>query len=238
MKITPNTLNIIKSFATAPFMSSLVIPGGNILSTMEETRTVIAIAEVEDVFPVEAMIYNAPQFLSVVSLIADPDFEWEANHVTITSEQNHQRVTWRYGARELLHSIPPTSFTPFDSVATFTLGKDSLNAALRAAAVLEHESIVISHDDRGITLTTIDNRIVNNNATDGSVQGAVAYQQLVSDQRISETDWSFEYATKRLGAVIPTEYTVDISRKGGVQLKSSGDFNITYRIGQNAQRNR
>lgn len=238
MQLSPNTLTIIKNFVAAPFLTSLVIPGGKVLSTFEQNRQIIAIAEIEDEFPREAIIYDAPRFLSVISLINQPDFQWNDDHVVVSSADRSQNVRWRYAAKDLMPATPPVEFTPIDSIASFIITKDQLTSCLRAAAALGHEAISFQHEDGSVRLTTIDPEVVTH--INGVVGGAAAYSLQLGIEDSKVDGWAHDYGTRFLDTALPVDYRASISRKGGLQLTSmdNSGFRITYRIGQNAKRNR
>lgn len=236
MQISNETLNIIKNFTT--IFPSLVIPGGNVLSTKSADQSVMAIANVAESFPVEAMIYDTSRFLAVTSLLPESNYDWQEQRVVISSPTSGQTVSWRYGDRRLLASIPPTSYQKIDSIGQFSLTKDLLNNAIRAAAVLQHDALIFSHSDAGVLITTTFTK-ANPSEIPVDVDNitSTSYSQIVTDQRVGADDWSFEYATDRIN-LIPTDYDVAISRKGGVQFstrKESG-YDVIYRISPNAKR--
>ena len=65
MQITPETLNILKSFTT--INASIYIKAGNVVKTISPQKTILAIAEVGDDFKTPFGIYDLPQFLSTIS---------------------------------------------------------------------------------------------------------------------------------------------------------------------------
>jgi len=71
MKLTQKTFNLLKNFSS--INQSLYAYTGNKLKTVSETKTVIAEAEVQEMFPREFGIYDLNQFLGIVSLLEEPD---------------------------------------------------------------------------------------------------------------------------------------------------------------------
>ena len=75
MKISSETLNILKSYTT--INPSIYVEPGSIIKTISPQKTIVASAEVDDVFDSNFGIYDLNQFLSVTTLFEDPDFVFE-----------------------------------------------------------------------------------------------------------------------------------------------------------------
>ena len=74
MKLSKKTLAILKNFAT--INQSIVVKPGNKLETISNVKDVFAKVEVEETFENNFAIYDLNEFLGVVSLFEDPDFEF------------------------------------------------------------------------------------------------------------------------------------------------------------------
>ena len=92
MKISDNTINILKNFAS--INGSILVRPGNVLSTVGIQRSIYATAIVEEVFPQQFAIYELPKFLGVLSLFQDHDINFGQHQLTISS--GNQVVNYTY----------------------------------------------------------------------------------------------------------------------------------------------
>jgi len=83
MKISQQTLSILKNFAT--INGNILVRAGSNLSTISPQKNILANANVAESFPLEFAIYDLSQFLSAVSLFEDADFDFAEKYVTISS---------------------------------------------------------------------------------------------------------------------------------------------------------
>ena len=82
MKLTSNTISILKNFST--INQNLMVKTGNTLSTMSAMKNIVAQAEVTETFPQEFAIYDLNEFLSALSLFEEPELNFRDQYVTIT----------------------------------------------------------------------------------------------------------------------------------------------------------
>ena len=75
MKLTSNTISILKNFST--INQNLMVKTGNILSTMSAMKNIVAQAEVTETFPQEFAIYDLNEFLSALSLFEEPELNFQ-----------------------------------------------------------------------------------------------------------------------------------------------------------------
>ena len=76
MKISDNTIKILKNFSS--INQSILFRTGSTIRTKSPLSTIAAQAVVDEMFPFEFGIYDLNQFLSVVSLFEDPDFDFHS----------------------------------------------------------------------------------------------------------------------------------------------------------------
>ena len=82
MKLTNETINVLKNFST--INQNLVIKEGSDISTMSAMKNIIAKATVEEKFAKEFAIYDLNEFLSALSLFSKPNLDFNDDYVVIT----------------------------------------------------------------------------------------------------------------------------------------------------------
>ena len=74
MKISIETLNILKNFST--INSSLVVKKGNVLRTISPAKNILANFTCPENFDNDFAVYDLNEFLGGLSLFKDPDFDF------------------------------------------------------------------------------------------------------------------------------------------------------------------
>lgn len=132
MKLSKQTLEVLKNFSTVN--QNLYVKPGNRISTMSPGKNLFASANTTETFEVPFGIYNLPEFLGVVSLLNDPDFEFNEKYVTIREGKNS--VNYFYANREVLVVPPEKEFKMPSAEVKFRLTAEDMSAMKKSAAVL------------------------------------------------------------------------------------------------------
>ena len=143
ISISKETLAVLKNFAG--FNSNVLVPEGNVIKTITPAKNVMAIATVQEEFPVEFGIWDLNKFIGTVSLFDNPTFEFFDNHMKIHGGSGSS-IKYMYSAKRLL-TIPERDINMPDHVVEFDLHEDSLLELKKAGAVLQLEDLSISSDD-------------------------------------------------------------------------------------------
>src|ERR1700733_12421690 len=101
MKISAETIVILKNFAT--INQGILISAGNVLQT--RTNSVFAEAKIAETFPVEFGIFNLNNFLNVVSLFKDPEFEFGDTFLRISEANGMAETKYAYAGAGMV-SLP------------------------------------------------------------------------------------------------------------------------------------
>lgn len=214
MKISSDTLNILKNFAG--INSNIVVKPGNILRTLSSSRNIYAEAKVAETFDVEFGIYDLNKFLATVSLFKDPEFDFQEKHVAISSASSNAHINYFYSDTSLLTS-PPKNFNVPKCQIQFDLNTKDFNELLRASAVLQAPDLAVVCDGDSIELRVHDKR------DDTSHQYAI---------NISNTDNKTNchaYLKTENLKFIAGDYTVSVSNKN-ISEFSNNNVNIKYWI--------
>jgi hypothetical protein len=140
MKLSENTLSVLKNFST--INSGIVLQKGNVQKTISPEKSILVEAEIEDALPEQFGIYDLNQFLGNVSTLNNPDLTFSENSVLM----NDGDITFNYYSCSVnLIVSPPDKELKLKQVdVSFTLTNANLSKLLRLAAMnnLTHLSVV------------------------------------------------------------------------------------------------
>lgn len=159
MKITPKTFQLLKNFSG--INSSIYVDRGNVIRTMSESRAVVAHATVQEMFPREFGIYDLNQFLGVVSLFTDPDFEFDTTYMTIGGQEK-TNSRYYYSSKDM-HVMPPQSVKMPNSVCSFILSEKNLKSLMQAANVMGLPEVVVQGGEGVIRILATNTKNNNSN---------------------------------------------------------------------------
>ena len=159
MKISEQTLNILKNFST--INNSILVRPGNIVSTVTPLKTIFGKATVEEDFPKQFCIYELTKFLGVISLMNDPEFEFGDKQVTITSGK--QSISYSYADESMIEAAPLKSIVMPSNVAQFELDGQDLSRMIKALSVLQLPEMSIRGDGEKIYLEAVNSKDKSSN---------------------------------------------------------------------------
>lgn len=196
MKISTNTINVLKNFAK--INPSIVIPNGNIVKTISPSKTIMAKAVVDTDFPQTFAIYSLDRFISTMSLFSDPDMTFNESFVGIND--GNKATHYTYADPSTISKAPEKELNLPSVDATFTLENESLRDVEKAAGVLGLPEIAVVGESGKIYLRAIDSK---NPSGD------------VYSIEIGEGDKDFTAIFKSENIkIIPDTYEVTISSRG------------------------
>ena len=197
MKISKETLTIFRNFAS--MNSNLLIKAGNVIRTIATTKAVIAEATVSETFPVTFSIWDMGQFLSLVSLFTDPEFDFKEDHVVISSGTSS--IKFNYSAQGLL-LLPPEGQMGknLDTITKLSISQSQLAECTKAASILQVASLAIGSDGIKTTLSVFNTKEPNSNqyGVDMGAGNGQKYQAIINVENIR---------------VIPANYDVSLMVK-------------------------
>ena len=207
MKISNETLNILKNFSSIN-NSILIRPKeGDVgkISTVSTQKTIMAKAIIKEEFKKECAIYELSRFLGTVSLFDDPEFEFEDNHVLISSGQ--QATIYRYADPQSIVAAPEKDVTIVDPDVEFYLNVDDLSSLVKGCSVLGLPEVAIVGDQEHISLQAMDSK--NPNSDNHKVV-------------VGKTDKEFNMILKPENLkLVNSNYNVRVSAKGIVEFSNS-----------------
>src|SRR5690554_3029373 len=142
MKFSDSTLAVLKNFAS--INQSIVFKPGNVLKTVSPQKSVVAIAEIEDEIPSDAVIYDLSRFLSVYSLYKEPDVEFGERAFTIA--EGRRRTNYVYADISMVIAPPNNVKFPEADVEVDVAWSD-IQAVLKASSALGLPEIAFVGED-------------------------------------------------------------------------------------------
>lgn len=208
MKLSENTINILKNYASINPM--ILVKEGNVLTTVSPARSILAKATVEESFPRQFAIYELPRFLGVLSLFSEPEIEFGEKQLRIVS--GRQSVNYTYADPSTIIAPPERQIVFPGAEVEFTVTQQDLQKIVRATGVLQLKSVVVIGN--GSTITVAAASAKNPTADSFAIE-------------VGETDKQFEifYSTENIIKLISAEYNVKISKEGLTQFNST---NVEY----------
>ena len=200
MNITPETLDILRNFSS--INSGLTVKEGNELKTVSAMKNIFARAIVTEDFDKEHSIYDLSEYLGAVSLFDTPNFEFNAEKVTVSEGDNS--VQYYYADPQMVIS-PQKDINMPEPEISFDLDDGVLDSLLKASSVLSLPDMVLSSDGSTVVLTVKDKKNSTSNTFSKTVaQGnGSTYEMFLRMENIK---------------VIPGDYTVFVSSKGVAQF--------------------
>lgn len=215
MKLSDNTINVLKNFATIN-PSVLVHPGNNI-TTMSPSKSIYAKAMVDEVFPTRFAIYELSKFLGITSLFKEPELDFGEHQVKIVS--GRQSVNYTYADPSMIVAPDPNKDINFPAAdVEFSISQEELQKVVRATGVLQLPEIAVTGDNHHITVTATNSK---NPTTD------------VFSVEVGETDKSFNmiFKVENIIKLISGNYDVKISSRG---LSKWSTGNVMYYVATEA----
>lgn len=196
MKISTNTVNVLKNFAK--INPSILIQEGNTLKTMSPSKTIMAKAVVDTDFPKRFAIYNLDRFISTASLFSDPNFDF--GDKTVTIKEGDKKTDYVYADESTITKAPDREINLPSVDVTVTLTNDHLKEVEKAGGVLGLPEILVVGDGSNVYLQAADSK---NPSGD------------VYSVKIGETTKTFKAIFKSENIkIIPGDYEVTISSRG------------------------
>mgnify|MGYP003353162401 CR=1 FL=1 len=151
-------------------------------------------------------IYDLPQFLSVHSLIKDPEIEFDDYNVIFKSDKS--KIKYRKTAKEMIITPPDKDLSLPSVEVSFKLSEDILMSIMKSASVLQSPNISVESDGSKIYVTSFNNK--DDSAHTNSIE--------VSDTNVG--NFKAVFLTENL-KMIPGSYDVEISSRGLASFKNT-----------------
>ena len=196
MKLTDNTLTILKNFAG--INNSILVKQGIKLRTISVAKNILAEAVIDEEFPRDFAIYDLNQFLNGLSLHQDPEMDFkEESYLSI--REGKRQAKYFFADPNVIISPPDKEISLPSEDVHFQLDSTSLEKLLKAAAVYQLPDFCVVGGDGVVKL------VVRDKKNDTSNEFAIV---------VGETDKEFTFNFKVENIkIIPGAYDVIISQK-------------------------
>lgn len=196
-KLSTQTLDILKNFAS--INSNLIVKSGEALSTISEAKNIMATADISETFETTFGIYDLNEFISMFSLMSDPDLDFTTDSVVFKSGRT--KASYRFADQSIL-TTPKSKINMPTADVVVNIGSDLLGQIRKAAGVLGHTIVSIGGEDGIITLSVVDPK----NST------ANSFSVVLDDANDNKAAFDLQFLIANL-KVIPGDYEVKISSK-------------------------
>ena len=164
MIINNETVETLKNFAE--INQSLVIETGDVIKTVSEQTNVLAKAKLGQSFPQDFAIYDLNKFLGVLSLFAEPQFDFSEKSIKIQSSVDANNFVagdsvaeYQFANMSLFENerkILAKDINLPSEEAVFKLEEKYFMSIMRAAAVMSLPEIAVVANDGKLKIQAID----------------------------------------------------------------------------------
>ncbi len=149
MKLSDTTIETLKNFSD--INTSLVIQPGKVQRTMKNEMEILGEATFEDDFPVQAGIYELPQFLGLVKMMDNPNIVWNDTHAILNDGTFD--TTYVYSNIDLISSPPSDPIEEItDPDAKVVVLESQLSKMKKIASALDLPHLFLIGDEKGVHL--------------------------------------------------------------------------------------
>ena len=140
MKFGNFTTNVLKNFST--INSNLVINAGSTLKTMSESKTIMSMATVPEIFTGTIGIYDLNEFLSTINMFDDADIVISSDMKYSTISEGNKSVKYFFSEPSILTS-PQKDITMPPCEITFSVTATDMASIRKAASALGVTDLVV-----------------------------------------------------------------------------------------------
>lgn len=148
MKLSDKTMQVLKNFAT--INQGFIITPGNVISTIAVEKYIVAYCDVDETFERECQIWNLPMFLQVLSVMDDPDIEW--NEKTAQMSSGQYLFNYTYGRNVEPRAPLKSKLKKREFAATFNITADELSKIMKMGNIISAEYVTIDIDEKTQTV--------------------------------------------------------------------------------------
>ena len=215
MKLSSETIDVLKNFSN--INQNILIKEGDTVRTMSTMKNILASAKVKEEFGQEFGIYDLTEFLGVMSLVGDPELEFDNDSFLTINGNGSANIKYFFSDPSIL-TTPPDSFNAPDCDVSFAVSGDILSSVLKGSAVMQLPDVVFS----GVT-----GSVVKITTTDLKNTTSNEFTQELSENTTQE--FKFHYKADNL-KMIPGDYDVSVSTEALVSNWKNSHKDISYWI--------
>lgn len=221
MKISKDTLAVLRNFAS--INSNLLLREGNVLSTINSQKNVLADCTVAETFPKDFGVYDLNEFLGVVGLFTDPDIEFKEKLAVFKEGSSSVKF---YAADASVLTVPPVKKISFPKAdVEFMLTAAQLATIQKTSAVLRAVDVSVMGKDGELSIVVGDlKNPTSNNFSIG--MGAMAdpveftANLKIDNLRLMSQDYKVSISSKKISRFV----SVDDKMVVFIALETSSTF--------------
>jgi hypothetical protein len=215
MKLSNETIDVLKNFSN--INQNLLVKEGSQLRTMSTMKNILAEVDVSETMPKEFGIYDLTEFLGVLTLVQDPELEF--NHDSyLTVNGGPTKISYFYSDPSILVT-PPDTFNEPETDVEFTVTKNSMSKVQKASAVMQLPDIVFTGTTQGITMSVTDKKNSTSNM----------FQETFDNTGNNEGAFQFDFKIENL-KIMPDDYSVTVSTEALVSCWRAVNKKVVYWI--------
>jgi hypothetical protein len=212
MKLSPETISILKNFAS--INQSILVKSGSKLSTISVMKNILAEVEVKENFPKNFAIYDLNQFLNGLSLHQDPDLDFQ-NDTHVIIREGKRRVKYFFADPEVIVTPPEKELSLPTEDVSFQLEHSQLDKLIKASAVYQLPDLSAIGEDGVVKL------VVRDKKNDTSNEFSIVVGE-------TNEEFTFNFKVENI-KIIPGTYDVTISKKL-LSKFANPKYNLTYYV--------
>jgi hypothetical protein len=198
MKLTNDTIQLLTNFSN--IQPNFVFNSGTQISTLAETRNIMAEAEIGGEFDTPFGIYDLGEFLSAMNLLGSPELNFGDSHVMMTSDSSSLKFNF---ADTSILTAKTKSITMPEPDLTFDLCQGNIEKIKKAAALMKNSTLSIK----------VENGDLVGQVTDPTNNASNVYSiTLQKDIEGVSEDFDYHFLIDNL-KILSGDYTVDITSK-------------------------
>lgn len=137
MKLTKNSLNVLNNFMN--INKNLMIREGNVIKTINEAKTVVAEATIDNEFPQDFGISDLRNFLNTLNIFNEPELEFHEDKIVI-KEDNIEYDYYRASDAVLTDPHYGKNINTGEKVCEINITSDQLKNIVKAANTIKSTS--------------------------------------------------------------------------------------------------
>lgn len=215
MKISSETINILKNFSG--INANLVFKPGKELKTLSEAKTIMATSSILEDFPVEFGVYDLNEFLSLFSLMDEPELEFDDKFLTMSD--GSQKIKYFYSEIDIL-TQPTKDINMPECEVVLDISSANLDKIRKAAAVLGHSELSFSSQGDTVVASVFNEKDATANTFDidlGTTSNEIFnYVFSISNLKMLQGDYKVSISSKLISnwrnADNPLDYFIALEK--------------------------
>lgn len=199
MQFSESTLTILKSFAA--LNTQIYFKKGNLIRTVNESKTLMVEATIDEQIPTDFALYDLGNFLAVLSLDDQSDLNIDTAEVRIISPDQKTVLVYRNCDLKYVKNPFERNLSLPSKDCEVTLTEKDLVWALKASAVLQSPQIALVSNGTALSLEVLD---AANDASNRATRSLGPTTGTPFKALFKVENWK----------MIPGDYVVTVSLKG------------------------